>query len=61
MNEDDTTGDDHFGDKTFEMPVSDIVLDANQGYYEQGGLTVYDGIQYLIVTFRFEPTMRRLE
>ena len=55
---DDFSPDDHYGDMTFEIPVSEILASLGQGFYEKSNLKVYDGGDYVDVTFQFAPKMR---
>ena len=61
IKEEDLTNTDQFGKKTFEIPVADIILSDNPEYYENNTMTVYDGSDYVTVTFRFVPNMRRID
>jgi hypothetical protein len=60
MRENDTTGDDKFDISTFEIPVSEIITAMDQGYFQKTGLKVYSGTQSIDFTFKFTPTMRRV-
>ncbi len=56
--------DDHYEDLTFEIPVADMVGGAiGQGFWDKVGLDVKDNQanNYVKVTFRFTPVMRRVK
>lgn len=60
--ESDTGGDDHFADKDFEVPVSDIIGSVQAGQdYPRSGIKVYDGTEYIDFTMIFNYQMRRVE
>lgn len=56
--------DDHYEVLTFEIPVVDIVGGAiGQGLWDKSGLKVKDAqaANYVDVTFRFTPVLRRIK
>ncbi|MEA1896263.1 MAG: thiol-activated cytolysin family protein [Bacteroidota bacterium] len=63
IKEEDDGPNDQYTIKTFEVPVAEIILgELNlEGYYVKTGLTVYDATDYIVVTFWFKPTMRRIK
>lgn len=59
---DDWSPDDHYGDQTFFVKVSDIVGSVTQGQdHDVGGLRVYDGGEWAEFTMRFDYMMKRTD
>jgi hypothetical protein len=55
--------DDHYEVQTFEIPVADMVGGAmGQGFWDKPDLKVKDqqAANYVNVTFRFTPVLRRI-
>ncbi len=54
--------DDHYGDQTFFVKVSDIVGSVSQGQdHDVRGLRVYDGGEWAEFTMRFDYMMKRID
>jgi thiol-activated cytolysin len=53
--------DDHFGVKTFDVPVANIATAVNPNQYDKTGLRVIDGTNYLDFTMRFNYQIRRVK
>lgn len=59
--EEDDWSNDEYTIKTYFVPVSDIILNQDlNGYYDKKEMRVYDGTEYIDVTFRFTATSRHL-
>ncbi len=63
IKEEDDGPNDQYTIKTFEVPVAEIALGEvnTDDYYVKTNLNVYDGTDWIKVTFWFKPVMRRLD